>query len=799
MLYKSKIAFVLLLVSLLASMSPASSRLTLNDINGAELTLPKRNDVQIPLYSKDSGNDIFFRSTVDNAILSHAYTSTDSPFQLYSYNGMDRTNNGFYNPITDNAMAPDVTSLYQANNQSALPLDLTYTVTYYDLTSGTSDKDGLKSILLFESEMSGFRFQATSGEPLILDMKIKGQTEQMSMNLYLVSPTGMVYDYSAFTTQFNTFVNDFVPIVPDETGNYTVYMSPIGDDIILTSLNIYDSPPVISIESGHQARWTGLQTQTIFFKFTLNASSDGPQLLKMASQLFLNTSIPFADQAFLLGSMDIKYFNAQSGPFGANFPDTVLQWKSNSTFVAITATPPNESNQFVAAKKAELGIAPGFDVDYAFYAEKYDLNEFELNKDYNIDPTTSVSSNVYYFNTTQDYIIGVNSTTAASVFIVNLDDQTVGYSLNSGANDILHSASDAPTLLPAGNYSIAIVGASGNDVRVHTVTPLTIGIGDTATRGFRLGQPVFYKLAVPFPTKENFNFTYQDFGKINASVTLNFRFYNSMLTPLGSVTQYQFNEYYNSGGNRISANTTVVGDTSFANLFNVEVGYFRVELSTNTIRDTLGAPSSTDNSTITSVFTIHRQNYLDVWAENVDNQYVTSTLAQSLGAASTINGSKSILYVYSFISASTMAGYRFHLDAVNATYQVRVFTDWTNSWFTLNSGPAININGVTHHMLDIEFGSTEETVFGIIVQITSAVNGTLTRSFTEVQVQDTPGVTLGTLNAMKYNPPYNVNEITSGGGSSSNFIDDYGLTIGVAVIVIAAAAGTFVFIRKKRG
>lgn len=797
--------FVVLLVTLLLLTQPTNAKLDINAIEGTDLFLPDRVEVEVTLNS-GTGNDIFFQSNVDNALLTHGYTSSESPFNLYSYDGKDKTGPDFFNALdVPPATATDPNALYHASNASSFDLDLKYEVTYYDLTRGKEGLNALENIMLFEDEMSAFRFNAEENSPLILDLKIKGNSETQDMDIFLVSESGEVFDYSTITDVFQTFVNEFIPIVPRETGLYTLYLSPINEDIILQSFKVHDNPPITEIESGYSARWTGLDTQTIFFKFELGNETNTAEILRMSSEIFDLPDIdPTLDQEFLLGNLELSYFTPLTGPFGDSLPATIIQWTSSATFVAVTATPPNESNQFVASAKEERGINPGFEKDYAFWAEKFELDEdeFNLNTDVVVNPVTQPNSNTYFFSTSEDLIIGINSTNGATASILNLDDQDMFYLITSGGNDILNVATHAPTLLPAGNYLIGLsdVVAIANEAQIHTFSLLDIALGDTITRGLRLDEPVFYRLPVPFPVREYFNITYTGGSQFNASVDVNFRLYDSEFNFETNLDEL-FEEWY-AGGTVLQLNNwTEFGSTSTSTNYNIQSGYMKIAATANEIYNPNGSVNGTNVLDHAAVFEIERLNYLDFWETGIgqDNLYENNGLSQSLGSTVDLDGTKdNLIYAYNFASSATPTGYGLSFTSTNVTYRVISFVDWSDEWFDVLTGAPVLIDGIPNYMIDLEFGTNMETAFGFIVLFNNpAANGTFMIEMQQMQVETTPGVDIGSINTIKYNTPYDVDDIV--GSSEDNFLEDNLMLIGGGAVALVAVAGVLVILRRRGG
>jgi hypothetical protein len=742
-----------------------------------------------------AGNDIYFKSNIDNALLSHAYHSTETSYDLYSYDETKFTDLGGFDAF-DDFTARDPNVLYHASNFTTgdQSLNLTYSVTYYDLTNGNSELSGIENVKLVEDEMSGFRFNAEANEPLILDIKIEGASEVLRMNLFLISPTGEVFDYSAYSTAYRTFVNEFIPIVPTETGEYTVYLSPLNEDITLEEIHIFSSPPVEKISegaSGFIEKLTGTITQTRFFEMDLSNETDST-ILEIDFQQFKNISIPFNDPTFLLGSLDIEYFTPLTGPFGASLPATVLQGGQTKTFVAVTATPPNENNQFVVAEKKELGLRPGFDLDYAFWAEQFDLEEFTLNENLLVEDPDQPNSNFYYFNSSKEQLIGMNATTAAGARIVDLNNPTNVFQIDSNNNNIRDIPSHEPMLLPPGDYAIYLFDSEDNeDAQVYTLDIHTISLGEEINRFLSLNQVLFFKLAALGPNREYFDLTYLGRNDANASVEVDFRLYDSRFQQTYSDT-YNFREYYSAPTTRESFNNTQFGSTSTTNQYNIQQGFMRLSVIGNNIYENPSStPTSTNNASYTARFSIQRLNYLDIWAETDTNQYESTIFTTSVNED--LNGSKStIILVYKFTSETTESGYRFKFSAIDATYTIRTFVDWTDSWHTINVDTPLSGTNMYNH--DLEFGTNIQTNFGFVVILSPSGDGVFSLGYGKFEVQDTPGITIGSISTEKYQAPY---EITP--SSDEDFLDENLIPVGIAGAVVVIGAGALVITRRRAG
>ncbi|MFV2016787.1 MAG: hypothetical protein ACC656_15250, partial [Candidatus Heimdallarchaeota archaeon] len=334
----------------------------------------------------------------------------------------------------------------------------------------------------------------------------------------------------------------------------------------------FNGVPIVEIDSGYTARWTGTDTQTLFFKFNQSASTS-VSLLDLTSKVFYNDSVGAPD--VLLGRIEMDYFTPNTDPFGGEFPATVVQWKGNATYVSITVTPPNENDQFVKAAKDELGLSPGFDVEYAFWGERFDVDDFVPDEDFILEDSSNPSANAYYWNLADDTLVGLNSTGAALATIIDLDEQDMPInSLDSTLNDILNVLGHQPTILPAGNYLLLFTGAPlPTEARIHTIPLLSLNLGDQGNFALNLDESLFFQLPVNLPVKEYFNFTYLD--ELNATIDVDFKLYDSTFTQQTAFS-FLFEEYYSNPTTLVSNNNTVFGNANEAQQYNIELGYLRV-------------------------------------------------------------------------------------------------------------------------------------------------------------------------------------------------------------------------------
>jgi len=787
----------LLFITLVVLISPA---LTMEKIsateNGEELFLPERVEVKQVLTS-DSTNDLFFKTNMENAILPHSYTSEEASYSLYSYDGDTKVSAGSFNPVVDSFMATDPTSIYHASNLSNSLLELTYSTVYYDL-SGTNFTN---QILLFEDEMSGFHFDAVQGEPFIIDFNLKGKSDTAQMNLYLISPSGEVFDYSSVTIEFQTFVNQFIPVVPTESGEYTLFLSPVNENLILETLHLYDSPPVTEISAGYTSHWTGQTTQTNFFKFT--NITQGASLLNLDATVFYNDSVSSPD--LLLGQLQINYFAGGISVFGNELTTTeaVVLFGDLPVYVAVTATPPNDDNQFIAGVKNDLGLPRGFDVEYAFWGQQFSLDEFTPNTDLIVEPVSAPNTNKYYWEISEDLILGMNSTNAAQTFITELVTGEV-FLLDSTANDILGSTTHTAVILPAGSYMVEIKDSfSSNEARVYTLTTLALNLGANSNYVLSLGEPLLFRLPVTGPTKESFNLTYLGFGLFNASTEITLSFFDSTFgfQQSSSVT---LEEYYNSGGsNRVSNNNTLIGNTNLLQMYNIKDGYMRIEMTGNTNYTSTGSIDGT-NVDLQVPLNIARQNYLVSWQDmNPLNQYKGQDLQLANGVQNQLNGSMNqIVYTYSFTSTPD-TGYNINLHLTNVSYTVYTYLDWSNTWFSVNVNSANSIDGINHYMKNLEFATNEELGFGIVVLFTPSANGTFSISLDSYLVQETGGITLGSASMQTYVPNSSSSGTTSqetttnSSSSSSSFLADNGILIASVAAGIVAITGALIVLKRS--
>jgi hypothetical protein len=797
---KNKTQFILLffVIGILLPFANTTTLVSVSSQQGTEINLPKKVELNTVLTA-DVGNDIYFTTNADNAIIDNAYTSSSSSFRLFRTDVNDkyaRSNMGLFNPLVDvsNIFLPN--SLYHASNRSAANLDLMYTATYYDLTGGSSGLNKISNTVLFQGEAIGFQFEADADIPLILDLKIKGQANIMKLNIYMITPSGMLYDYSAINNDFYTFVNQFIPLVPDEDGLYTVYLVAPNNDIILEHLQLFHDPPTVGISSGYTARWQGTETQTLFFNIASNSTND-LEIMSLVSTVFYNESVSSPDQ--LLGRLSLDYFTPTTGPFGGKMPATVVNWQDSSLYVAVTATPPNDQNPFVKATKSELGLPEGFDVEYAFWAQSFEVEDFTPNVDVRVPFPTNTGQNRYYWSTTQEYILGMNHTDAGTAFIYDLDDPTKVYSLDSNANNILEVESHSGVILPEGNYMIHLLSGFSTFARISTFTPISLSMGSTNNYVFDLDKPVFFKLPATLPGKESLNFTYLD--GVNASVTLEMTMYNGRMTHLQD-SPYLFENYWAAGPTPQFDNTTLFGNTNINNHYNLHQGFVRVNAISNTKYNPDGGVNSTNIPDLQPLFSIKRENYLNIWQSDTTEH---TTMIYNSGFSDDINGSKStVIYLFQFATASSFTGYNFRFTTTNATFTVLTFLDWTTTW--TSPGETLTttvIGGINHYSYVLEFGTTQLTNLAILLVLSPANNGTFSTQMNTVLVQQTPKVSLGSLSTALYIPPYEVptNGTEDDNGNQTNFLRDNqtAFIIGGAVAGVAAIGAVTFVLLKRRG
>jgi hypothetical protein len=97
---------------------------------------------------------------------------------------------------------------------------------------------------------------------------------------------------------------------------------------------------------------------------------------------------------------------------------------------------------------------------------------------------------------------------------------------------------------------------------------------------------------------------------------------------------------------------------------------------------------------------------------------------------------------------------------------------------------------------DLEFGTNMETSFGIVVILTPSNNGTFSLGYDKFAVQNTPGITIGSIDTEKYSAPYgSVLSSDEEGFLEGNIVP---LAIGGAVVV-AVVAGALVITRRSGG
>ncbi|MHA2502655.1 MAG: hypothetical protein ACXAE3_07290 [Candidatus Kariarchaeaceae archaeon] len=717
--------------------------------NGQEIFVPDRVEFE-HFFDNELGNDIFFVPNQANFLLDHDYTSSESPYDLLTYEGLDRNDLGTFNPITNSFEADQTMTLYHAQNASSLPMDLRYEVTYYDL-SGSADGSVLRNVILLDGEMSGFRFDATAGEPLIVDLKIKAQRDVERINLYFISPSGMTYNYGAINDDFATFVSQFVPIIPEESGTYTMFAMPLDNDVIVEQMQIVGEPPMLDIAGGYSERMTGTQTQTIFYALP-GGNSSFPSILELSSSIFYNNSVASPDT--LLGSLNLRYFSS-NGMFGAAVPSVgaaqVIQYGGNATYVAVTATPPHDDDPFITGIKTQLGLPEGYDVEYAFWTERFDIDEsFEVDTDITVEAVNSPTDNKFLWMVESPLVVGLNHSAAGTADLLNLNDPESSAFLDSTANNILEVSSHSPTMLQPGTYLVTLTGAG--DARIHTMPLSAMELGAETPRVFNVGEPLLFSLPVNVPIKEYFNVTYLDpTTDKNASVNVNFRLYDSEFDQISS-TNFLFENYYSNPTTPVFDNFTLIGNTNVNQRYNIDQWYMKIFPVSNTRYNPDGTTNATDDATLNPSFRIERMNYLDVWeGANPDRVFSSGVFSTTAVNSFDINGSKSTyVQVYQFDSANGYNGYRMMFDSYNSSFTVHAIVDWNNFWTSTTINTPDVVNGEDHYLFDFEFGTMQATKFAIVVVINPSLNGTFAATLQQVLVQETPEIELGSIDVGVY-------------------------------------------------
>lgn len=754
------------------------------------LSSAETSKVKMPIMRRDnaiiksgSTNDIFFKANPEDVFLKGKYTNLNGSSFLYTH----KKENSAATFLSENRFSelsmPD--PIYQYSNFSDDEISLLYQRQYYDLTEFTEGKlkgnsRGDTSILLVEDKMYGFSFEAEAGVPVFLYLSFaqaEGLTTQ-TISLYMISPSGLT-DWGVYP--FPIHVGSYIPIFPQETGKYVVFLKQSITNVMLTEIALVDNLSVDKISSGYSEHKTGTETDAKFLK--RDPSSSGPHLYENGFTIFN----PSYQSTSFLGTAQFRVFY-MGGPLMGNAISSIIP-TSEPLFISVILTPPDDSNPYVAGEKKNLGIDDGFDIDYAIFSEEYPIPTIPENKDF--IPIAEGYSNgyVYYqFNPLVDTIVGYNGTSLFDIQIMNIDTMdvyTFDWRFDPASMPVPESKNDL-IIIPKGEYIVQI-----KDEQVaHFQTFIPQKMQNVVDVTLDFGEPIFYLMENNGLANEYLNVTY--FSKHNTTDTMNFAIYNMMGENL-DIAEPEFSYIGNSTHleYKVKKNDTVFKDSNNLGYFNLKGLYLRVEYTENILYNTsvanpILAPVLDTDVELKSILKINRESNIESSKKDYPNRYYTikeniTTYSHDLpGVNNTIQD------FYTF--AASESGYVITIRTTNRTISYfDAYRDADSSHDGMYAFRQEIIDGITNYIYTFEFACTDPQLVGMILEYNNPIgilNGTMEITIEKLELSSLPKLLLGSLepkSELWFNP----------GGWS---------TLGISATVVGvtgAIAGIYILVRRK--
>ncbi len=790
-----------------------------------QVILPKP-VTQSQTFTAGSGNDLYFRGSsylnvFDNYILSSTTKAKLNEYKELSFY-KDQATILPQNPFTINN-----DRISQIHNDSNTPMEVTFENYYYDLFGNINVSelgenfmfDGV--IPLYDGAQYGFAITANGTNPLALSITLSSaDSPTVDFLFWAVSPD--FENPGTFGRSIAVGVESLIPLMFPKSGTYVIVFKP-DTNALLSSLRIYKDIPIYNFGDGVAETLKGTNSIIKFFEIS-------PENATLAFRFFLE--VKAYDYALdtsqynrqpnvnYLGNIDFVYYRLPADdlslmfPFGFSIPSIVATGSLTFAnpnlplYIAVITEPPNDDDPSVSIIKQDVGLSPGYNFQYSLWAESRPIPSLPLNTSFLVTPQfTSTGINIYFYSTTQDIILSLNSTSNTHADIYSLETLDY-YLIKSVSHDSLHSATHDLFILPAGDYIFFLHQNSYvyfTEFSFTTLDPPDLSEGSMANSTLEfeslLERPLFLKLPTERFTQDQFIFEYLD--RANRSVELTISLYDSTGNYLSD-----YRKQFEFIGNNVDPEWSVDNSTVIIpSELNVKAQFLRIYQGSNALYNTSTSNPKAEplldqnDPDLVSNFRIKRQDYIAFLnATDPTLEYFFLTLENTTipELNQTLTNSAAFL-----VFNPEQRAYRITGLATNFTIStVSFWVDSVYAWFPPSSIiiDSVTINGTTYDRFEIELAIDTPDQYGLVVGFnpgTSVNNGTFSLTIEELPIHGFPPLEITEIPSIPYSMP-STKQPSEEQGIFDWVKSNPMLSGGIVLALIALVAGGATLYKKRK-
>ncbi len=784
----------LIFLALAATMVTGIFGTTLVVAQGEELDVPQKKYIAGELQAQGT-NDVFVDIPNEFTPLTN-FKSTKTPFDVSTYDGK-----------SNSLMAIDVQprSEYRLNarngitkfaNKTSTELVIDYKTEYYDLSDNAKNGNTLQNVALMEDEQYLFRTNMSANTIYTIVYKLVMSTSSSTMRFTITDPEGMQWSTHRYP---EARISDFLVLYPKVNGTYTIMVEVLYGNVVIEAMEILSGMNVQDISKGYTEKITG--TAPTLKLFRLNNTVSSIEMSRLVRTVYMNMPVgDYNNPADLLGEIELRFFNSFTGVFGSWLPYQTYQVEDDELYVAVIATPPDETNPYVVGEKERLGIPEGYDIEYSFWVENIPLDELPIGVDFAL--SQDQFQNYYTITLDTPTAVGFNMTYNGGQLRFQNTETKVFQTITT-STDFLNLDSADILILEAGTYIVYITDYILNSFSAARVTMAPIedieqGASTTKTMGFM--EPVVFRLPRSTGAGDVLNITYLDHQ--NMSVDIKYTVYSTdgQARVLG---QLGVEQYANSTDlNYVTNNRTSTTYSNDFGSFNVDFVYISFRIVSNTIWNStmdIPTPLYTDNPYRKSTFEFERFDYFaDKSAKNPDYDFRIASFTGDY--SQDLNSSKD--FAMTALTMNLDYGlYTFTINSENVSFDAKMWADMNIFW-SIETMKTVVVDNITHYVQTFTIASSEPTDMQLSIRyiLTDNVNGSVTVSMTESDPYTFSELQIGSMGIKS--PSDSVNSAIEVADAPSNQGDDLTtpLLIGVGSIVSLGAVGGIIYylIRKRK-
>jgi hypothetical protein len=677
---------------------------------------------------------------------------------------------------------------YVFTNTTSEPAHVQYRALYYDLFSNNTVVVGnntqlRQEVFLTGVNQYGFQIELNSSNPAYFFSRFS-QSTAATATITMIDPDGNEF---ARTYTIIRNVNQYIPILANMDGVYTIFLTISAGHALLTNFGINDNPTIHDVTGNtfsHQDRYTGEETIIEFFKIPAQEVPHIYQIDRITYVSFNLAGLPY------LGTFTARLFNTET-----NTPTGVFLSANNNiravgdVYIAIIATPPDETDPSIKGEKQANNLAAGMDIENTLIVQSQPLPELPLNTYFTTSRTSQHEgfTKTYYFSTTTTRLFGINTTGGGAATIWLQGTPQPGANLNPNNNDVLNFVGDNLVVVQPGDYYVQFPMHADYQITDFSYSQFpTVGENDITLS--TITDRNFFELAPTASNQAYLNMTYSN--EINQSHTIRLDMYSGTGGFVGSMN-LNFDHYYdNATADYIVNNQTVFTDPIAV----YDAEYYSFTLVNSNQYNTTGHIIPEIEPSVT--FQVQRyDNYVILAQNNPNDVYETRS---TLDGFDIIAGNQIVFAYYQF-NVNPNGAYRFIFNSQNRTLitftLLGIAEDGTQLNIPTGAITATNIANITHHSSETIFGSLGS--LRIYAFLSFATNNTANAtfnltletipSFTLPPVQLTKIQTVGEIIILPVTEPTPINPLTN-----PNIMGPV-----VAILAIGAVGGAMVYLLKK--